>query len=52
VDLARPKVEVDVVVREDARKRLDDPDCLDGSRGDVARLFGWSGRRHWLVRVV
>ena len=32
VDLAGPEVEVDVVVGEDARERLDDADRLDGVR--------------------
>ena len=37
VDLAGPQVEVDVVVREDARERLDDAARLDGGPGSMRR---------------
>ena len=50
VDLARPQLEVDVVVGQDAREALDDPAHLDRQWGGVpvwasrAAAIGRSGR--------
>ena len=44
MDLADAQVEVDVIVGDDSRERLDDPDRLDGERGRRSGLGAlWTG---------